>query len=797
MSLIKKITAGMETRYWLCTLISPVFMLGEVLMETTIPLVMAQIVDVGIAARNQDFVVRFGLLMVGMAVFSLVCGALCGRVSSLAAFGFSKNLRRIMFRKVQDFSFSNINRFGTDSLVTRLTTDITNLQNMYQNVIRSAIRAPIMMVFGTIMAFSINSRLAIIFLIVIPVLAVFLTVITVTAYPRFRQMFTKYDNLNRVVQENLTAIRVVKSFVRGDHESAKFDDIADDLQRTQVSAEKIVILNMPVMQISVYACIVSALWFGGNMVISGRMQAGGLISFISYITQILMSLMMLSRLFIMLIMSRASLTRVSEIIDEEIEIKNPVRRDIGKPAGRFHDTAGRCPIPTGRSDDTPGRDGDTSGNSPNTAGSSTDAPGSSTDTAGRCANASGTYSDAPGNCPGTSEYITDTEGSNPDNSELRPGTSERHPDTTGSNARTTGRSDDTEGNCPGTSENSSDASGSSRASVGSSPHTLGRNSGTAGNNSRAALSITSSGGSSPRASRTILPTAETIPSAPESFHDDSMSRPLSAERSLRRADSNPVVSDSCSDALMSSPNTIVFDNVSFSYDKTEAHNVLSGISLLIPGGSTVGILGGTGSSKSTLVQLIPRLYDVTGGSVSVGGIDVREWDLDALRRKIGFVLQKNVLFSGTIRQNLRWGNESATDDDLILACKMADAHGFVSSFPDGYDTDLSQGGVNLSGGQKQRLCIARALVRKPDILILDDSTSAVDTATDLRIRNALRTMLPHTTRIIIAQRIASLQESDFIVVLDGGKVSGVGKHDELLRKNRIYKEVYESQMSEN
>lgn len=811
MSLIKKITAGMETRYWLCTLISPVFMLGEVLMETTIPLVMAQIVDVGIAARNQDFVVRFGLLMVGMAVFSLVCGALCGRVSSLAAFGFSKNLRRIMFRKVQDFSFSNINRFGTDSLVTRLTTDSTNLQNMYQNVIRSAIRAPIMMVFGTIMAFSINSRLAIIFLIVIPVLAVFLTVITVTAYPRFRQMFTKYDNLNRVVQENLTAIRVVKSFVRGDHESAKFDDIADDLQRTQVSAEKIVILNMPVMQISVYACIVSALWFGGNMVISGRMQAGGLISFISYITQILMSLMMLSRLFIMLIMSRASLTRVSEIIDEEIEIKNPVRRDIGKSAGRFHDTAGRCPIPTGRScytpgrcgdtsgnslntvgssTDTPGRCGDTSGNSPNTSGSNIDIPGSSTDTAGRCANASGTYSDAPGNCPGISEYITDTEGSNPDNSGPNPGTSERYTDTTG-------RSDGTEGNTPGTSVNSSDASGSSRASVGSSPHTFGRSSDTAGNNSRAAGNITSSDGSIPRASRTFLSTAETIPGAPESFHDDSMSRPLSAERASRRSESIPAASGSCSDAPMSSPNTIVFDNVSFSYDKTEAHNVLSGISLLIPGGSTVGILGGTGSSKSTLVQLIPRLYDVTGGSVSVGGTDVREWDLDALRKKIGFVLQKNVLFSGTIRQNLRWGNESATDDDLILACKMADAHGFVSSFPDGYDTDLSQGGVNLSGGQKQRLCIARALVRKPDILILDDSTSAVDTATDLRIRNALRTMLPHTTRIIIAQRIASLQESDFIVVLDGGKVSGVGKHDELLGKNLIYKEVYESQMSEN
>ena len=567
----------METRYWLYSFVSPLFMVGEVLMETTIPLVMAQIVDVGIKNADSDFVIRYGLLMVVMASFSLFCGAMCGRISSLAAFGFSKNLRKKLFKKVQDFSFSNMDRFGTDSLVTRLTTDVTNLQNMYQNLIRTAVRSPIMMIFGTIMAFSINARLALIFFIVIPILAVVLALIVVLSYPRFRLMLAKYDRLNKIVQENLIAIRVVKAFVRGAHENEKFDAVAEDLQRTQVSAEKIVILNMPIMHLMIYGCIVSTLWFGGNMVVSENMQVGALISFISYVTQILMSLMMLSRLFIMFIMSRASLTRIMEVLEEEIEIEN-----------------GKVKI-----------------------------------------------------------------------------------------------------------ENTK------------------------------------------------------------------------------------------------SPCDIDFQHVFFSYDKKMEHAVLSDISLSIPQGSTVGILGGTGSSKSTLVQLIPRLYEVTSGAVLVGGKDVREWDVTDLRKKIGFVLQKNTLFSGTIAENVRWGNENATDEDLIAACKSSDAHGFVSSFPAGYDTDLGQGGVNLSGGQKQRLCIARALVKKPDILILDDSTSAVDTATDLRIRNALRSSLPETTKLIIAQRIASVQDADFIIVLDAGSINGIGTHDELMQNNQIYREVYESQMSEN
>ncbi|MBQ8013380.1 MAG: ABC transporter ATP-binding protein [Treponema sp.] len=603
MSVVRKITSGMERRYWTYTFLSPLFMFGEVIMETTIPLVMAKIVDVGIKNKDSDFVIRYGLLMVLMATFSLFCGAMCGRISSLAAFGFSKNLRKKLFAQVQDFSFSNMDHFGTDSLVTRLTTDVTNLQNMYQNCIRTAVRSPIMLIFGTVMACKINARLALIFFIVIPLLATLLISIVRIVYPRFRQMLKKYDNLNRIVQENLIAIRVVKAFVRGEHENAKFDEIAGDLQRTQVGAEKIVILNMPVMHLMVYGCLVSALWFGGSMVISGRMQTGELISFISYITQILMSLMMLSRLFVMFILSRTSLSRVMEVLEEEIEIHNA-----------------ECKMQNEE------REGEVSPYAP------------------------------------TQLVAT--------------------------------------------------------------------------------------------------PSAGTL------------------------ADFN-------------APNDIEFSHVFFSYDKKMEHAVLTDINLSIPQGSTVGILGGTGSSKSTLVQLIPRLYEVTEGSVKVGGKDVRQWNLTDLRRKIGFVLQKNTLFSGTIAENLRWGNENASDEDLIAACKASDAHGFVSSFPDGYQTDLSQGGVNLSGGQKQRLCIARALVKKPDILVLDDSTSAVDTATDLRIRKALRSLLPETTKLIIAQRIASVQDADFIIVLDAGKINGIGKHCELMKTNQIYREVYESQMSEN
>ena len=470
-----------------------------------------------------------------------------------------------------------MDKFGTGSLVTRLTTDVTNVQNLYQNLIRTAIRAPLMLTFGTVMAFQLNSKLACVFLVAIPFLAVVLSLIASKAYPRFSEMFKKYDTLNAVVQENLIAIRVVKSFVRGEFECEKFDSIADDLRRTQVSAEKIVILNQPIMQLVVYSCIISVLWFGGKMILSGDMLMGELISFLTYINQILMSLMMLSMIFVQFILSRASVARIREVLDEESEIK-----DALAPKGK-------------------------------------------------------------------------------------------------------------------------DASGFD----------------------------------------------------------------------------------------------IEFDHVSFSYNNDLDNCVLSDICLSIKQGTIVGVIGGTGSSKSTLVQLIPRLYEVTSGSVRIGGVDVRDWKLEDLRGRIALVLQKSLLFSGTIAENLRWGNKNASLEEIIESCKASDAHSFVSSFPDGYDTVLGQGGVNLSGGQKQRLCIARALLKKPDILILDDSTSAVDTATDLRIRNALKKSLPSSTKIIIAQRIASVQDADSIIVMDDGRIDGIGTHENLLETNKIYREVYESQMSEN
>lgn len=575
--LLKELCGGMERRFFLYTLISPLFMIGEVLMETTIPLVMAEIVDVGIKNLDSRFVIKYGILMISMACFSLFCGAMCGRTSSVAAFGFSKNLRRKLFKKTQDFSFSNVDKFGTSSLVTRLTTDVTNVQNMYQNVIRSMIRSPMMLISGTVMACTISIKLALIFFIVTPFLFAALLLIVKIVYPRFKALFEKYDLLNRVVQENLIAIRAVKAFVRRKYENEKFDRIADELRQTQVNAEKIVVLNMPVMQMTIYMCIVAALWFGGNFVLKGDMLVGQLISFISYVSQVLMSLMMLSRLFVMFIMSRASIQRITEVLDEEIEIKDT-------------SLSCECELSTGQID---------------------------------------------------------------------------------------------------------------------------------------------------------------------------------------------------------------FEHVYFSYDKNEEHSVLVDINLHIPEGSTVGILGGTGSSKSTLVQMIPRLYDAAKGRVLVGGKDVKEWNLEELRKDIGFVLQKNILFSGTIAENLKWGNENAADEEIIEACKAADADEFVSAFPDGYETELGQGGVNLSGGQKQRLCIARALLKKPSVLILDDSTSAVDTATDLRIRNALKELLPDTTKLIIAQRIVSVQNSDFIVVMNEGKIDGLGTHSELMKTCKIYQEIYESQMSAN
>ena len=597
--LARKLSGGMEKKYWIYTVISPLFMVGEVLMETTIPLVMAKIVDVGISEKNSAFVIKSGILMISMALFSLFCGAMCGRTSSVAAFGFSKNLRKKLFSRVQEFSFGNVDKFGTSSLVTRLTTDVTNIQNMYQNVIRSMIRSPMMLFSGTIMACTISLKLALIFFVVTPVLFLTLLLIVKTVYPRFRKLFEKYDNLNRIVQENLIAIRVVKAFVREKHENQKFDEVADELRQTQVNAEKVVILNMPVMQMSIYLCIIAALWFGGNFVLRGEMQVGGLISFISYVSQVLMSLVMMSRLFVMFIMSRASVQRISEVLDEKIEIENNV----------------------------------------------------------------------------------------------------------------------------------------------------------------VCFARTSSAARNDERLKTFVQ------------NDD--------------------------DEKIENAGQIDFNHVYFSYDKKAEHSVLIDINLHIPAGSVVGILGGTGSSKSTLVQMIPRLYDVSKGSVCVGGKDVRKWNLEELRKKIGFVLQKNVLFSGTIAENLRWGSENATDEEIVQAAKASDADEFVSRFPERYKTQLGQGGVNLSGGQKQRLCIARALLKRPAILIMDDSTSAVDTATDLRIRNALKKLLPSTTKLIIAQRIASVQNSDFIVVMNEGKIDGIGTHDELMKSNQIYRETYETQMSEN
>ena len=553
--------------------LTPIVMLGEVLMEVLIPRVMAVIVDDGINKGDISLTVKMGLMMAGMAIFSLLCGSLGGRFAAIAAMGFAKNIRRKLFGKVSDFSFANVDKYSTASLVTRLTTDVTNVQNTFMMVIRMAIRSPSMLIFALIMAISINSRLALVFLVAIPILGCSIIYIISHAHPLFEKMLGKYDDLNAKVQENLIGIRVVKAFVREKHESEKFIASADEVRAAQVKAERIVIRGMPIMQLCMYGCIVAVLFFGGNMVVSETMSIGELTSFVSYIGQILFSLMMLSMLFIMTTISLASMHRIVEIFDEVPDI----------------------------SDDT-----------------------ASTD---------------------------------------------------------------------------------------------------------------------------------------ESPADGS----------------------------------IVFDNVSFSYAKDMDNLNLKNIDLEIKSGETIGIIGGTGSAKTTLVQLIPRLYDVTSGEIRVGGRNVKDYKLDNLRNDVAMVLQKNVLFSGTIKENLRWGDENATDEQIIEACKNAQAHDFIMSFPDKYDTDLGQGGVNVSGGQKQRLCIARALLKKPKIIILDDSTSAVDTATDSKIRDAFTRELSDTTTIIIAQRISSVQDADRIIVLDDGKINAFDTHENLMKTNEIYREVYESQ----
>ena len=558
--------------YKKATLLSPLCMVGEVSMEILIPFLMSKIIDVGIANGNLPYVAKVGLLMILMAMISLCFGAGGGHFAAVASSGFAKNIRKKLFDKIQDFSFANVDRFSTASLVTRLTTDVTNTQNSFANIIRGMIRGPLMLICAVIMAVSINAQLSLIFLVAVPVLGSALAVIAVKAYPRFQRMLDQYDSMNASVQEDLVGIRVVKAFVRSDHESEKFRQAATKLQQAQKKAERLLIVNMPLMNFVIYACMIAVSWFGGRQIIAGSMLTGEFFSFLSYLMQTLTSLMMISMNFVGLVMARASVRRIIEVMDEPLDIT-----DVG--------------------------------------------------------------------------------------------------------------------------------------------------------------------------------------SADVSVADGSVD----------------------------------FENVSFSYAKKGDNLTLENINLHIRSGETIGIIGGTGSAKTTLVQLIPRLYDVYSGSLKVGGRDVREYPLETLRNAVAMVLQKNVLFSGTIKENLRWGDAGATDEQIEEACRAAQAHDFVCSFPDGYDTDLGQGGVNVSGGQKQRLCIARALLKKPKIIILDDSTSAVDTATDSKIRQALREKLAGTTTFIIAQRVTSVQDTDRIIVLNDGRIDAVGTHEELLASNEIYREVYESQ----
>ena len=554
------------------SILSPLYVLVESLLDVAIPFVMAGLIDKGIEAGNMSMILRYGAILVGFALVALTFGALSGRSCARATAGFARNLRHDMFHHLQVYSFSNIDKFSSAGLVTRLTTDVSNVQNAFMMIIRTLIRCPAMLIFAMVMSFRINHDISLIFLAVIPILGVGLYLIIKHVHPVFERVFKTYDRLNGVVQENLSGIRVVKNFVREDHEIEKFDTISGTIYKDFSLAERILALNSPLMQGCVYACMILVSWLGAKQIVIGNMSTGNLMSFFTYIMQILSSLMMLSMVFVMITMSCASAERIVEVLDEESDITN-------------------CDNPVYE-----GKDG-----------------------------------------------------------------------------------------------------------------------------------------------------------------------------------------------------SVEFTDVSFSYAKRPDKTVLDDIDLIIPSGQTVGIIGGTGSSKSSLVQLIPRLYDVTGGCVKVGGVDVRNYDLQTLRHNVAMVLQKNTLFSGTIKENLCWGNPDATDEELVHACRLAQADDFIRTFPDGYDTYIEQGGTNVSGGQKQRLCIARAILRKPKILILDDSTSAVDTKTDALIRQAFREEIPNTTKIIIAQRISSVMDADQIVVMDNGRINACGTHEELLANNEIYREVYESQ----
>ena len=560
---------------------TPIFMIIEVILETLIPFLMASIIDDGVNKGNMGHIVKIGIVMFVLAIGGLAAGVLGGVYGAKASTGLAKNLREGMFDKIQTFSFSNIDKFSTAGLITRLTTDVTNVQNAYQMLLRMCFRAPVCIIFAMFMAFMINARLAMIYLVAVIVLGTILFSIIKIVSPMFGRTFKKYDELNANVQENISGIRVVKAYVREKYENSKFYNSSNNIYSMFIKIEKILILNSPVMMFTVYTCIILISWFGAHMIVSDSLTKGELTSLLAYCMNILMNLMMLSMVFVMMSMSQTSAKRIAEVLNETPDISNP---------------------------------------------------------------------------------------------------------------------------------------------------------------------------------------------------------------------ENPV--------MEVKDGSILFDNVSFMYNMNAEDNqnsdrkpVLRDINLSISSGETIGILGGTGSSKSTLVNLISRLYDTTSGTIKVGGVDVKEYDLDVLRKEVSVVLQKNVLFTGTIYENLRWGDPDATDEECKKACELACASEFIDKMPNGYNTVIEQGGANVSGGQRQRLCIARALLKKPKILILDDSTSAVDTATDAKIRKAFAEEIPNTTKIIIAQRVASIQNSDRIVVLDDGEIVGVGTHEQLMKNNEIYREIYETQTS--
>ena len=560
------------------SILTPIFVMLEVIMEVLIPFLMADLIDKGIDGGNIPLIIKLGLALLIGAFISLFFGALAGKTAATASAGFAKNLRKGMFYNIQDFSFSNVDKFSNSSLITRLTTDVTNVQMSYQMIIRNAARSPLMLIFALTAAFGISSKLSLIFLTMIPVLGIGLYLIIKNAFPIFERVFKSYDNLNRIVQENLSGIRVVKSFIREEHEIDKFSKTSEEISKDFIKAEKLLAFNMPLMQFSVYSCMLLLSWFGARAVVaSGNnpalgLSTGQLMSLITYTMQILMSLMMLSMVLVMITISKASARRIVEVLDEQTDIKNP---------------------------------------------------------------------------------------------------------------------------------------------------------------------------------------------------------------------SSPIYEVKNGD--------IEFENVNFKYSDSADKLCLENINIKIKSGETIGIIGGTGSSKTTLVQLIPRLYDVSSGAVKVAGIDVRNYDIESLRKSVSMVLQKNVLFSGTIKENLKWGNPDATDEEIKEACSIAQADGFIENFPDKYETYIEQGGTNVSGGQKQRICIARALLSNPKVLILDDSTSAVDTKTDSHIRKELLSSMPNTTKIIIGQRISSISEADKILVMDDGKIVDYGTHEELIKSSSIYREVYESQ----